>query len=405
MQIIIFCFKKSIQVYSYVKRFVLGIIDFHVPSHLKFGVDVINRVGNLTSEFGTKVVIVTEGVLYESGTINKVVEVLRKKGRDPIVFDDIIPNAMSDIVDDGVRRVRSANADVVIGMGGVRALSIAKAIAMLAPTDDEISDYISGNKIATHKSLPYIEIPSTPRNPFMFVDKVWLTDARNRNTVLLAVPENTTKYIVFDPMITTTLRSTYTAATIIDTMANAIEGYISTKSNYFSDTLFLKGLELFDENLFLSINNPDDIGARGLLSLGGLFTCLGLSMTYTGITAALSYVLSSKYKIHRTTSTSVLLPHVLDFNITAVPAKLVNVAKALNQDITNLSVVEAAIKAIEHIRKIILKLKLPIRLKEFALNKDDLITIADEARKLEMFNYVPRPCTSEELYEILQAAF
>jgi len=136
-----------------------------------------------------------------------------------------------------------------------------------------------------------------------------------------------------------------------------------------------------------------------------MFSSLGLNMSSTGITAALSYVLSSKFKIHKSFSSSVLLPHVLDFNITAVPSKLVKIAMALGEDVSNLSVVEASIKTVEKIRRIILELKLPVRLEEFDLTKDDLIIVADEARKLEMFNYIPRSCSSEELYAILQAAY
>jgi alcohol dehydrogenase len=382
----------------------VNVIDYYIPSFLKFGIDVVNRTGNLASEFGNKALIVTEGILHESGTINRIVEILEKKGCESIIFDEVIPNAMSDMVDYGVEIARSSYADVVIGLGGVRALSIAKGIALMATNEGEIADYFDERK-AENSPLPYIEIPSTPRNPFMFRDELWLSDARNRNSVIIKTPTGTTKYVIIDPMITTTLPQRFTATTVIDALSNAIEGYISTKSNFLSDTLFLQAIELFNENIFQAVNIPDDITSRANLALGGMFTCLGLSMARTGITSALSLVLSSKFKIHKSLSTAVLLPHVLDFNITAVPAKLVKIATALGEDVSNVSVVEAAIKAIEKVRKMIIELQLPMRLEEFGLNKDDLITIADDARKLEMFNYVPRSCTSEELYAILQAGY
>ncbi|HOV14780.1 MAG TPA: iron-containing alcohol dehydrogenase, partial [Spirochaetota bacterium] len=214
-----------------------------------------------------------------------------------------------------------------------------------------------------------------------------------------------TKYILFDPMVTTTLPRRYTAATIIDALANSIEGFISTRANFLSDTIFLKSMELFSSNINNAVNVQDDITSRANLSLGGLFSSIGLSMSETGITSSLSYVLNAKFKIPKSFSSCILLPHIMDFNITSVPVKLVKITNALGEDTKDLSVVEASIKAIERVRKIIIELKLPTRLEEFGLAKDDLIIIADEARKFEMFNYIPRSCSSEELYAILQAAY
>lgn len=378
--------------------------DFAVSANLKFGVDIINRIGNLSSEFGNKVILVTEGILHESGTINRVVEIIKKKGCEVIIFDDVAPNSMSDIVDYGAELARSSYADVIIGMGGIRALSIAKAVAMLKNNPGDILDYIDG-KTQKNDSLPYIEIPSTPRNPFMFRDEMWLVNAKNRNSTIVKVKKGTTKHVLFDPMITTTLPRRFTATTSIYTLANAVEGYLSSNSNFFSDTLFLKSIELINNNIFNAVDIPDDINSRANLGLAGLLTSLGLNMASTGITSAVSFVLSGKFRIHKSLSISVILPHVMHFYITSAPVKFVKLAEILGENIENLSTVEAALKAIENIKKMVLKLQLPIRLNEFELNKDDLITVADDAKKFEMINYIPRSCSSEELYEILLTSY
>jgi len=275
---------------------------------------------------------------------------------------------------------------------------------MLAANDGEIVDYIEG-KIPEKESIPYIEIPSTPRSPFMFRDEFWITDVRNRNSYILPVKKGTTKYALFDPMITTTLTRRLTATTAIDIMANAYEGYVSTKSNFLSDTLFLKALELINNNIFNAANNLNDVTSRANLSLAGFLSSLGLSMTSTGITAALSYVLSSKFKIHKSLSSGILLPRVMDYNINAVPAKYVKIAQVLGENTEDLSVLEAALKAIEKVRKIVLELQLPTRLEEFQITRDDIVNVAEDARKFSMFNYIPRSCDTEELIAILQSAY
>ncbi len=381
-----------------------GIFEFSIPSHLKFGIDVVNRLGNVVSEFGDKALIVTEAILHESGVIKRIMEILQKKGIEALVFDEVIPNANGKIVNLGLDLARSSYADVIIGLGGIRTLSIAKSIAALANGDMDIADYIDSGTLDS-ESLPYIEIPSTSRNPFMFRDEALVIDGRTNDAKILKTKNGATKYILFDPMITTTLPRRYTAATIIDALSNSIEGFISSRSNFLSDTIFLKSMELFSSNINNAVNLQDDVASRANLSLGGLFSSLGLSMSETGIVSSLSYVLSAKFKIPKSFSSSILLPHAMDYNITSVPAKLVKIASSLGEDINNLSVVEASIKAIEKVRKIIIELNLPTRLEEFGVSKDDLINIADEARKFEMFNYIPRSCSSEELYALLQSAY
>jgi alcohol dehydrogenase len=333
-----------------------------------------------------------------------VTDIIGKKSCEALIFDEVIPNAGSRIVDLGTELARSSYVDVVVGIGGVRTLSIAKAIALLAPNLGEISDYIDGTSFK-NPAIPYIEVPSTPRNPFMFRDEFLITDSRNNTPHIMKTNYGTTRYVLFDPMITTTLPRRYTATTMIDTLAMAIEGYISTRSNFLSDMVFLNAIELFNNNIMNAANIPDDIVSRANLSLSGLFSSLGLNMASLGITSALSYVLNARFKIPKSFCSSILLPHVLDFNITAVPAKLIRIAKAMGEETNNFSIIEASIKAIEKIRKIIIELKLPIRLEEFGLTKDDLITVADEARKFDSFNYIPRSCSSEELYALLQASY
>ena len=387
----------------------MNVFDFCIPAHLKFGVDVINRLGNMVNEItgdniAPRVMLVTESVLHESGTIKRIKEILQRKGCEPIIFDDVVLNACSDVVDDGARRARLSHCNVIIGLGGVRALSIAKMIAVLANNEGDIMEFIEG-KIAENQAVPYIEIPSTPRNPFMFKDEAWITDARNHNSYILNVPPNTTRFVVFDPMITTTLTRRLTATIAIDIFANAYEGYISSKANFLSDTLFMNAMGLISENIMPAVNTPNDMTARANISLAGFLTSLGLSMTSTGITASLSYVISSKFRLHKALASAIVLPHVMDYNINAAPEKYVKMAQCLGENTENLTVLEAALKAIEHIRKIILELQLPTRLDEFHINRDDLISLAEEARKFYMFNYIPRSCDTEELIAILQSSY
>ena len=152
---------------------------FHVPTRVVFGLDTVNRVPQIVSELGERVFLVTEAILYESKVITRMQELLDKKGLPYIVFDEVVPNATSKIVDAGVSLARGSHADVVIGLGGVKALSIAKCIAMTARSRNEMDDFLAGVQ-PDADPLSYIEVPTTCRDPFMFLDEYLVVDARDR---------------------------------------------------------------------------------------------------------------------------------------------------------------------------------------------------------------------------------
>ena len=107
-------------------------LSFSVPTEIKFGLDVANRVAAVVSEYGERALLVTEAILYEGKVIDRIQALLEKKGLQYIVYDEVVPNATSAVVDDGVKLARGAHADVIVGLGGVRTLSVGKCIAMVA---------------------------------------------------------------------------------------------------------------------------------------------------------------------------------------------------------------------------------------------------------------------------------
>ncbi len=135
-------------------------ILFHVPARVVFGLDTVNRIGQVVAEHGERAFLVTEAILYEGKLINRVQDILEKKGVQHIVFDEVVPNATSTTVDDGVTLARGSHADVIIGLGGVRTLSIARCIAMTAPGSHDMDEFLSGIQ-PPGDPLPYIEVPTT----------------------------------------------------------------------------------------------------------------------------------------------------------------------------------------------------------------------------------------------------
>jgi alcohol dehydrogenase class IV len=377
---------------------------FHIPTRVVFGLDTINRIGQLVSEFGERAFLVTEAILYEGKVINKVQDILDKKGVQHIVFDEVVPNATSKTVDDGVTLARGSHADVVIGLGGVRTLSIAKCIAMTASTDNDMDDFLSGVQ-PVKPPLAYIEVPTTCRNPFLFVDEYLMVDGRDRTGRIGRTQKGITKAALIDPKLSLTLPAKYTATTIMDTLLGCIEGYFSARSNFLSDTYLLRAIEILGGVIREGIQNVDDIRMRMNASIAGLLMGMGLSTSRLGIGSALSYAINARFMAPKSWVSTILLPYVMEFAVNVRGDRIAQIAKLLGEDISDATSVEAPVRAIDAVRRIISSLGLPTRLREFDLSLDEMIEVAGVARSFDMMNYLPRVVSTEDIYEMIKSAF
>jgi alcohol dehydrogenase class IV len=377
---------------------------FHVPTRVIFGLDTANRIGQTVAEYGERAFLVTEAILYEAKVITKVQELLDKKGISHIVFDEVVPNATSKTVDEGVALARGSHADVVIGLGGVKTLSIAKCIAMTVKAPNDMDDFLSG--VQPHgEALPYVEVPTTCRNPFMFVDEYLLVDARDRTGRIGRTQKGITKSVILDPKLSLSLPGKYTATTVMDTLLGCVEGYLSNKANFLSDTYFLKAMEVLGGLIKEGMQNTDDVRMRMSASVGGLLEALGLTTSKLGIGSALAFAINARFLAPKSWVSTILLPYVLEFAATMRGDRIAEVARLLGEDVSDIPAVEAPGRAIEAVRRIIGTLNLPTRLREFDLSLDEMIEVAGAARSFDMMNYLPRVVSTEDIYEMIKAAF
>ncbi|HEQ72459.1 MAG TPA: iron-containing alcohol dehydrogenase, partial [Spirochaetia bacterium] len=303
---------------------------FSLPHETYFGVDIANRLASIILQHGSRVLVVTEAILYERNTIEKVLELLEKKNISFIVYDEVGPNATSQAVEEALMLSRGSHADVVVGLGGVRTLSAAKCIAMATRGVKPLDDYLSGT-IADGSALAYIEVPTTSRNPFMYRDECLITDARDRSAKILKTQKDITRAIVIDPKFTLTLPPKYTAAILIETFMVAFEGYVSVRNNVLSETFFLKAIEHVVDTLPQITANPEDMRLRVAASTAGFITALGLSLSRAGLGSALTYAINAKLQVPKSQLATVLLPHVLEFFINTSSEKITRLARIMTR--------------------------------------------------------------------------
>ncbi len=379
----------------------MQVFDFFIPSHLKFGVDSLNRVGTVVSSVGSRVFLVTETALMNGETISHIQNLLTGRRCEVILYNiDTKPFAASAVIDKGAVLARASYCDVVVGVGGLRILSAAKAIAMLVNNTKSVNDYIDGELIK-EQSIPYVEIPTEARNPFMFNNNFLVTDERTRELHILKAVNGQPCNVIYDPAV---MSDADLPQIMMNVFANAVEGYLSSDSSFLSDMMFLKAIEMLSKYLIPAVKDKNS-DAISFLSLSGLMTSMGLSMASTGLIGAVSEVVNQKLQFENSGVASVLLPYVIEFCIPSSADKLARIAAAVGIGVESMTMLDVAVKVIEYVKKMAEDLELPAKLSDFSLKADELIDIADSAKKLDMMNYLPRPCSSEELYNILQSAF
>jgi alcohol dehydrogenase class IV len=379
-------------------------IFFSIPTDVRFGLDVVNRIAAVVSQYGERVLLVTEAILYEGKVIDRIQSLFEKKGIQYIVFDEVVPHATSKVVDEGVNLARSARAEIVVGLGGVRTLSVAKCIAMTAPADMDMDEFLSGVQ-PSGDPLAYIAIPTTCRDPFLLVDEYLVTDGRDRSAKIGRAQKRITRAAIIDPKLTVTLPPKYTATTLMDTLLGAVEGYLSSRASFLSDTFFLRACELIGKIIGQLVEQPDDLRVRMNASMAGLLSSLGLTISKTGIGTALAYAINGSFMVPKSWVSSIMIPHVMEFYAGIASEKLTAVAAYLGEKVDEANPVEGAGRAVEAVRRIIGALGLPTRLRDFDLNLDDMVDIAGIARNFDMINYLPRSISAEDLYELIKSAY
>ncbi|MBN1412185.1 MAG: iron-containing alcohol dehydrogenase [Spirochaetales bacterium] len=379
-------------------------ILINIQPKIFFGVDSLAQVGLLIPDLGKRILIVTEAILYENKTIERLKEFLSQKGIDHIIFDEVVPNATSSTIDDGIKIARVSKAEAIIGMGGVRTCSTAKAIAMAARTKSYMDEFLSGFQ-ADKPALPYIEIPTSFRNPFMLSDEYLAVDARNRAGKIAETQPDITKMVFVDPKLTMSLPPKYAVTILLDILLHAIEGYISNRSNFLTDIYLTNAIERVFKAIPLITESPDELNPRIMAVEAGLLMAFGLNSSKAGIGAALSYAINAKKMVPKSWIAALLLPHIIEFNAHVRPKKLAQVARIFGENEPDLPDEVLVQKAIETLRNLIGKHSLPARLSEFDLVLDDMIEVAETAYNYNLMKFLPRGVSINEIYEMIKAAF
>jgi len=377
---------------------------FRISPNVILGPYTMARLGQIASAWGSNYMLIADPILKEFNLIEKAVAALEEKGISVFVFDDIPSAATSSTLEQALALARGAHVHGVISFGGTKTASLGRAIAALFYETHDLYDYLGGAQPYSG-ALPFIEVPSTCRDSFVFMDRTPVIDARNRQLRLIKTQPGVCKAVVIDPNLYMHMSPNTAVSMVFHAITLAVEGYVSTKSNFFSETILGKSIEMLllalDPEQSKLVGTPSEM----LIAQGGCMASMGVAVSSPGVATAISLACNARYKTSTSLVCSVLLPYIMEDAARAKLDRIATIGKMLGVSSAGLDTNEIARAAIDDIRRRLALAGLPTRLKDLGLSIDQLVPAAEDAAALDLMNYIPRAMSSDDLFDLIKQAY
>jgi len=377
-----------------------------VPS-VRFGAGCLDQIGLIAGEtVGKTCLVVTDRGLVATGIVDQALAALHSCGIHCEVFDQVEADPSEATVLSAVAQARALGCNSIIGLGGGSSLDVAKLVAYLAGTGEQISD-IYGVGLALGKRLPLVLVPTTSGTGSE-VTPIAIVTTPNQEKMGVVSPALLPDVALLDPLLTLGLPANITAATGIDAMVHAIEAYASASpnNNPISRTLALQALRLLGGALLRGVHQGDDLEARSDLLIGSMLAGQAFANSPVAAVHALAYPIGGHFKIPHGLSNALVLPHVLRFNIDTAPDAYAQMASAAFPKLADVRKVERAAAFCNSLEGLSRSCNLPQRLRDVGIAREALPMMARDAmNQTRLLINNPRPVTEADALSIYEAAW
>lgn len=352
-----------------------------------------------------KALVVTDKDLLKFNVSQKVTTELEKAGLEYEIFSDLKPNPTVNNVKNGVQAFKNAGADYLIAIGGGSSMDTAKAIGIII-NNPEFEDVVSLEGVAPtkNKSIPVIAVPTTAGTAAEVTINYVITDEEKRRKFVCVDVHDIPVMAVIDSEMMASMPKGLTAATGMDALTHAIEGYITKAHWELTDMFHLKAIEMISASLRDSVNGIAQ--GKEAMSVAQYIAGMGFSNVGLGIVHSMAHSLGAFYDTPHGVANALLLPYVMEYNADATEDRYRDIAKAMGVENTEGMTTEEARKAaINAVRKLAIDVGIPQKLSDIGASKDDLQALSELAMSDACTPGNPKDPTVEEIKAIYEKAF
>ncbi len=354
------------------QRFVLNETSYH-------GKGAINSIADEFKARGFKKALVcVDPDLIKFGVADKVLNVLKANDIAYEIFSQIQPNPTIENAQAGVECFKASGVDSIIAIGGGSSIDTAKAIAIII-ANPEFADVRSLEGVAPtkNKCVPIIAVPTTAGTAAEVTINYVITDAQNNRKMVCVDVHDIPVVAVVDPDMMSTMPKSLTAATGMDALTHAIEGYITLGAWELSDMFHIKAIEIIAKHLRGAVDNTDE-GREGM-ALGQYVAGMGFSNVGLGIVHSMAHPLGALYDTPHGVANAIILPTVMEYNAEATGDKYRDIAIAMGvKEAATMSIEDARKAAIDAVKQLSIDVGIPTDLKDI-VKAEDLDFLAQSA--------------------------
>ena len=345
-------------------RFVLNETSYH-------GAGAISAIATEIQARGfKKALVASDPDLIKFGVTKKVTDVLDNAGIAYEIFSDIKPNPTIENVQAGVEAFKASGADCIVAIGGGSSMDTAKAVGIII-TNPEFADVRSLEGVAPTKNpcVPIIAVPTTAGTAAEVTINYVITDVQNNRKMVCVDVHDIPVVAVVDPDMMATMPKGLTAATGMDALTHAIEGYITAGAWTLSDMFHIEAIRIIAKSLRGAVENTKE--GRDGMALGQYIAGMGFSNVGLGIVHSMAHPLGALYDTPHGVANAIILPTVMEYNAPATGEKYREIARAMGvEGVDAMSVEEYRAAAINAVKQLSLDVGIPADLKEIVKVED-----------------------------------
>ena len=374
-------------------RIVLNTISYHGHGAIE------NIVPELTARGYKKAFVCSDPDLIKFGVTKKVTDLLDAAGFAYSVYSEIKPNPTIQNVQDGVAAFKAAEADCIVTIGGGSSMDTAKAIGIIL-NNPEFADVRSLEGVAPTKkhAVFTIAVPTTAGTAAEVTINYVITDVEKKRKFVCVDTNDIPEIAVVDPDMMSSMPKGLTAATGMDALTHAIEGYITKGHCVISDMFHLEAIKLISENLRGAVQNTPE-GREGM-ALGQYIAGMGFSNVGLGIVHSMAHPLGAVYDTPHGVANAIILPTVMAYNAPATGEKYRDIAKAMGVDgVDDMTLDQARAAAVDAVKQLSQDVGIPADLKDI-VKPEDVDFLAQSAYDDACRPGNPRDTSVEEIKQL-----
>lgn len=354
------------------QRFTLNETSYHGAGALKAVPEEIKARGL------KKAFVASDPDLIKFGITKKVTDLLDEAGVAYTVYSDIKPNPTIENVQHGVASFKESGADCIVAVGGGSSMDTAKAIGIII-TNPEFSDVRSLEGVSPTKNpcVPIIAVPTTAGTAAEVTINYVITDVEKKRKFVCVDTHDIPVVAVVDPEMMSSMPASLTAATGMDALTHAIEGYITKGAWELSDMFHIKAIEVISKSLRVAVKN-EPAGREGM-ALGQYIAGMGFSNVGLGVDHSMAHTLSAYYDMPHGKACATLLPTVMEYNAEYTGEKYRDIARAMGVEGTeNMTPAEYRKAAVDAVKKLAKDVGITLSLKG-VVKEEDLPALSKDA--------------------------